>query len=95
MGQVTLPGQTDKYVLLKLGRDAYKKIITDDKDRIFYEVDISAFIEAELAEQLETTNSLFIGFGSTNSKKTAQHVILGGANSGKYSPALSVFYYHN
>lgn len=95
LGQVTLPGQTDKYVLATLARDQFRQIKPDDKDRVYYEVDISAFIEAELQEQLETTNSLFIGYGSTKSKKTAEHVILGGVNSGKYSPALSVFYYHN
>lgn len=95
VGQVTLPGTTDKYVYGILGKDAYGKITKDDKDRVYYEADVSAFIEAELAEQIETTNSLFIGYGSTKSKKTAEHVILGGVNSGKYSPALSVFYYHN
>jgi hypothetical protein len=95
LGQVTLPGQSDKYVLVKLARDGNRKITVDDKDRVYYEVDVSAFVEAELAVQTETTNSLFIGFGSTNSKKTAEHVLIGGVNSGKYSPALSVFYYHN
>lgn len=95
IGQVTLPGTTDKYVYGILAKNAFGKITKDDKDRVYYEADVSAFIEAELAEQLETTNSLFIGYGSTKSKKTAEHVILGGVNSGKYSPALSVFYYHN
>lgn len=95
LGQVTLPGQTTKYVLCILAKDANKQVYTDEKDRVFYEADISAFVESELAEQLETINSLFIGYGSTKSKETAEHVILGGANSGKYSASLSVFYYHN
>jgi len=95
LGQVTLPGQSTKYVLVRLGRDQNRNVIVDEKDRVYYEVDISAFVEAEIADQSLTTNSLFIGFGSGSYQKTAEHVLIGGVNSGKYSPALSVFYYHN
>ncbi len=95
LGQVTLPGQSDKYVLVQLARDANRNIALDDKNRVYYEVDVSAYIESELASLAKTTNSLIIGFGSSSYIKTAGHVIIGGVNSGKYSPALSVFYYHN
>lgn len=89
VGQITLPGESTKY--------AYGILTADDdvEGAIYYLADISAFIEAEVAEVTETNNSLFIGYGSSMAKKTAGHVILGGINSGKYSPDLSVFYYHN
>ena len=96
LGQVTLPGQSTKYVLVRLAKDASKNVIVDEKDRVYYEVDISAFIAGEAANQSLTPNSLLIGiYGSPNYMKTAGHVLIGGAKSGKYSPELSVFYYHN
>ena len=39
--------------------------------------------------------SVMIGYGPIAAKETGGHVILGGANSGKYSPDLNVYYYHN
>lgn len=89
VGQITLPGTTDKYVFGRL-------VIDYNMDRqVYYEADISAFIEAEIKDQSETTNSLFIGYGSTKAKRTTDHVVLGGIRSGIYSPDLSVFFYHN
>jgi hypothetical protein len=89
IGQITLPGSTTDYSYAQL------VIQKDVEETVYYEVDLSGFIEAELDEELETNLSLMIGYGSTAAKKTAEHVILGGANSGKYSPYLSVYYYHN
>jgi hypothetical protein len=89
IGQITLPGSTTDY--------SYAQFVVqkDVEETVYYEVDLSGFIEAELDEELETNLSLMIGYGSTSAKKTAEHVILGGANSGKYSPNLNVYYYHN
>jgi len=89
IGQITLPGSTTNYSFAQL------VIQKDVEETVYYEIDLSGFIEAELDEQLETNHSLMIGYGSASAKKTAEHVILGGANSGKYSPYLNVYYYHN
>jgi len=87
--QVTLPGSTTSY--------AYAHLVTqkDVEESVYYEIDVSGFIESELKQELETNLSLMIGYGSGAAKKTAEHVILGGVNSGKYAPNLNVYYYHN
>jgi hypothetical protein len=92
IGQVTIPGSsstdpTYAFAILK----TYKEV----EETVYYEVDLTSFIETELQEKLETNRSVMIGYGSTAAKKTAGHLILGGSNSGKYSPDLHVFYYHN
>ena len=87
--QITLPGSTTDYAY------AYLVVQKDVEETVFYEIDVSGFIESELKEELETNLSLMIGYGSAAAKKTAEHVILGGANSGKYAPNLNVYYYHN
>ena len=89
IGQVTIPGSTSDYAYACL------TIQKEVEETVFYEVDISSFIESELKEELETNLSLMIGYGSSITKKSAEHVVLGGANSGKYSPDLNVYYYHN
>ena len=89
IGQVTIPGSTSDYAYARL------TIQKEVEETVFYEVDISSFIESELKEELETNLSLMIGYGSSITKKSAEHVVLGGANSGKYSPDLNVYYYHN
>jgi hypothetical protein len=87
--QITLPGSTTSYAY------AHLVVQKDVEETVFYEIDVSGFIESELKEELETNLSLMIGYGSTAAKKTAEHVILGGINSGKYAPNLNVYYYHN
>ena len=89
IGQITIPGSTSDYTYARL------TIQKEVEETVFYEVDISSFIESELKEELETNLSLMIGYGSSITKKSAEHVVLGGANSGKYSPDLNVYYYHN
>lgn len=89
IGQVTIPGSTSDYAYARL------TIQKEVEETVFYEVDISSFIESELKEELETNLSLMIGYGSSITKKSAEHVVLGGANLGKYSPDLNVYYYHN
>ena len=89
INQITLPGSSTNYAY------AYLTIQKDVEETVFYEIDVSGFIESELQQELETNLSLMIGYGSSAAKKTAEHVILGGANSGKYSPELNVYYYHN
>lgn len=89
INQITLPGSTTDYAY------AYLTIQKDVEETVFYEIDVSGFIESELKQELETNLSLMIGYGSSAAKKTAEHVILGGSNSGKYSPKLNVYYYHN
>jgi len=89
IGQITLPGSTTDYAY------AFLTIHKEVEETVYYEVDVSGFIEAELQEELETNLSLMIGYGSASAKKTTEHVILGGPNSGKYSPDLNVYYYHN
>lgn len=89
IGQVTIPGSTSDYAYARL------TIQKEVEETVFYEVDISSFIESELKEELETNLSLMIGYGSSITKKSAEHAVLGGANSGKYSPDLNVYYYHN
>jgi hypothetical protein len=88
-GQITLPGSTNKYVYAN-------RIITKEvEETVFYEIDLSGFIENELKEVQETNRSIMVGYGPAAAKKTAGHVILGAANSGKYKPVLNVYYYHN
>ncbi len=89
INQITLPGSSTDYAY------AYLTIQKDVEETVFYEIDVSGFIESELKQELETNLSLMIGYGSSAAKKTTEHVILGGANSGKYSPKLNVYYYHN
>jgi len=89
IGQVTIPGSTTEYAFAIL--KTYKEV----EETVYYEVDLTSFIETELQEELETNRSVMIGYGSTAAKKTAGHVILGSASSGKYSPDLNVYYYHN
>jgi len=89
INQITLPGSSTDYAY------AYLTIQKDVEETVFYEIDVSGFIQTELEEELETNLSLMIGYGSSAAKKTAEHVILGGVNSGKYSPKLNVYYYHN
>lgn len=87
-GQLTAPGSSDVVY-------ANLKVISDVEEVAYYETDISSFVDTELKEEKETINSLMIGFGSTEAAKSAIHVIFGGANSGKYSPKLNIYYYHN
>lgn len=86
--QVTAPGTTDVIY-------ANLKTISDVEETVYYEIDISSFIDTELKEELETNRSLMIGYGSTEAIKSAGHIILGGPNSGIYSPKLNIYYYHN
>lgn len=88
-GQILVPGSTSSYVY------AVKTIAKEVEETVYYEVDLSSFMDTELKNELETNQSLMIGYGSSDAKKTADQVILGGANSGKYSPVLNVYYYHN
>jgi hypothetical protein len=86
--QLTKPGtETNAFALLTIEKDV--------EETIYYEIDISSFIDTELKEELETQNSLLIGFGSAKAKTTAEHLILGASNSGKYSPTMNIYYYHN
>jgi hypothetical protein len=89
ISQVSLPGSTTDYAY------AYLVVQKDVEESVFYQIDVSAFIESELQTVLETNLSLMIGYGSSKTKKTAEQVILGGANSEKYAPNLYVYYYHN
>lgn len=89
ISQMTLPGSTKDYAFARL------RIPKDVDEKIYYEMDISSFIDTELKEQLETNLSLMIGFGSTAVKKNVGHVVLGGRNSGKYAPMMNIYYYHN
>jgi len=89
IGQVTIPGSTTSYAYAILR--TYKEV----EETVYYEVDLTSFIETEILEGLETNHSVMIGYGSAAAKKTAGHVILGGANSGKFTPDLNVYYYHN
>ncbi len=89
ISQVTLPSSSTNYSYARL------TIQKDVEETVYYQIDITSFLESELATQLETNLSLMIGYGPTPSKKTAGQVILGGANSGKFRPALNVYYYHN
>lgn len=88
-GQLTLPGSTTEYSY------ALRTINKEVEETVYYEVDVSSFIDTELKQELETKRSLMIGYSSAKAKKTADYVILGGINSGKYSPKLNVYYYHN
>jgi hypothetical protein len=87
-GQLTLPG-SESYAYGTLN------VIKDVEETVFYEIDISSFIDTELKEELETNRALMIGFGSTTTQKTAGHILFGASNSGQYSPKLNVYYYHN
>jgi hypothetical protein len=87
-GQITLPGSTNaSYAKLN--------IIKDVEETVYYEADITSFVENELKTELEINGSIMIGFGSTATTKSISQVILGGPNSGKNSPQLDIYYYHN
>jgi len=88
-GQVYMMGSTTKASYARL------VIIKDVEETVYYSADVSSFVDTELKEELETSRSLMIGFGSAIAKKTAGQVVLGGQNAGKYSPVLNVYYYHN
>lgn len=88
-GQINIPGSSTEYSY------ALKTIIKEVEETVYYSADVSSYIGIELSDQKETSNSLMIGYGSTDSKRSASHVILGGSNSGKYAPKLNVYYYHN
>jgi hypothetical protein len=87
--QIYIPGSTSEYAYARLN------VVKDVEETVYYEVDLSSFVESELAEELETNLSLMIGYSSTITKKTAEQVILGGAQSTRYAPNLNVYYYHN
>ena len=87
-GQILASGSTSEYVY------AIKNVVTDVEKTISYDVDISTFINSKLSESQENNLSLILGYGS-KTVKNLNHVILGGANCGKYSPKLNVYYYHN
>lgn len=89
IAQTTLPGSTTNMAFARL------VTIRDVEETSYYDIDISSYIDTELKEQLEINKSLLIGFGSSTANKTANHVVLGGQNSGKYAPLLRVYYYHN
>jgi len=86
--QVLLPGSSS-------GTFALLNVVKDVEETVTYQADITSFIKTELSESLETTRSMMIGFGSSKSSKSLDHLILGGAVSGKYSPEIKVYYYHN
>lgn len=88
-GQLYLPGSTTSIAYAKL------VIISDVEETVYYSIDVGSFIDTELKETLETTRSLMIGFSSAIAMKSASHLILGGQNSGKFSPVMNVYYYHN
>jgi len=87
--QVTIPGSTT------IGVYATLNIVKEVEETVTYQADITNFIKTELSQTLETTKSLMIGFSSTRSAISLDHIILGGAGSGKYSPELKIYYYHN
>lgn len=87
-GQLTLPdGETSTYVT--------KKVISDVEETVYYQVDITSFITSELGGGLNTNKSLFIGYGSNQASKSLDQIILGGPHSGKYSPEIFTYIYHN
>jgi hypothetical protein len=87
--QIFMPGSTTKY--------SYAQLVVekDVEEKVYYEVDIGNFIDTKLKSALETDRSLMIGYGSSSINMSVNHVVLGGINSGKYSPELNVYYYHN
>lgn len=87
--QITVPGSTTDFSYARLN------IIKDVEETVYYEIDVSNFVGTELTEELETNRSLMVGFGSSVSNKSANYLVLGGINSGKYAPVLNVYYYHN
>lgn len=88
-GQITLQGSTTSMAFAKL-------IITRDvEEKVYYSIDVGNFINTELKEELETNRSLMIGYKSATAMKSANYLVLGGKNSGKYAPSLNVYYYHN
>ncbi|HZL09960.1 MAG TPA: hypothetical protein VFC65_08180 [Prolixibacteraceae bacterium] len=88
-GQFYLPGSTSDYAYAQL------TIVTDVEETVYYEVDITTFLNTELNEELLTDRSIMIGYGTTDAKTTIDHVIFGGPNSGKFAPELNVYYFHN
>ncbi len=89
ISQITLSGSSSSYAYALL------TVENDVEKNVYYRIDISTFLESELATVTETNKSLMIGYGSKGAMNTAEHVILGGVNSGKYKPVLDVYYYHN
>lgn len=87
--QIMLPGSTTDAVYARLN------IIKNVEETVFYSIDIGNFIDTQLKEEFETNQSLMIGFKSDIAMKTASQLILGGQNSGKYSPELNIYYFHN
>lgn len=87
--QLTLQGSTSNMAFARL------HVTEDIEQTVYYSIDVGQFIDSELKNELETHQSLVIGFNSTTSKKTADHMILGGPKSGKYAPELNVYYFHN
>lgn len=87
--QVLLPGSTDNYAL------ATVKVVREVEETVTYEADVTEFIKSELEETLETRKSMMIGYGESVSGKELKTVVFGGAGSGKYSPELKIYYYHN
>ena len=74
---------------------AVKTVVKDVEEQVYYKTDVTTFVRNELQQLLETDRSILLGFGSSTPKNTAIHLILGGANSGKFAPKLNVYYYHN
>jgi hypothetical protein len=87
-GQITIPGTSD---------GVYARLTTssDIEKTVSYIMDVSTFIDNELKSDIQTNLSLMIGYGSTKAKQSADHVMLGAPGSGRYSPKLNVYYYHN
>lgn len=88
-GQVTLQGNTTEMVFAKLN------VIEDVEQTVFYSIDVSSFIGSELKNEQESHQSLAVAFASSTSMKSANHLIFGGHNSGRYAPKLNVYYFHN
>jgi hypothetical protein len=87
--QILMPGSTTVYSYARL------RVERDVEILVYYEVDLGNFVDTELKDVTQTNASLLIGYGKSSIKKTLDHVVLGGVNSGKYSPELKVYYYHN
>ena len=87
-GQITIPGTSD---------GVYARLTTssDIEKTVSYIMDVITFIDNELKSDVQTNLSLMIGYGSTKAKQSADHVMLGAPGSGRYSPKLNVYYYHN
>jgi len=87
--QVLLPGSTTKYSYANLN------VREDIEVSVYYDIDIGSFINNELNDATNASRSLLIGYGKSSIRNTLNDVVLGGINSGTYSPELMVYYYHN